>query len=112
MSFNFDEFKGGGSYLTEDEKKALASSKQVFAIKSVEFQEGQGYEGKDRFLVTIELADEEKLLSFQHGSVESRDEMLAKLSKHVAENGPEYATLKKAGRAFLFEGAESPAASF
>lgn len=113
MSFNFEEYKGGGAYLTEDEKKALAASNKVFPIQSVEFQKGQGYEGRDRFLVAIEIDGDEKLLSFQQGAVVSRDEMLEALAKHLeSSEGPEYAKLVKAGRAFLFEGAEAPAASF
>jgi hypothetical protein len=114
LSFNFVEFKGaGGGYLSENEKKDLAAKGTVFGITAAVFEEGQGYEGKNRFKVTLVLDDKERFLSFQAGSVESRDDMLKALGAHLeAGNGPEYAKLVKAGRAFLIEGAEAPAASF
>jgi hypothetical protein len=82
--------KPESNYLSKSEKLLLAEEGVIFPLNSVEFQEGQGYEGADRFVVTTEIEGEEKRMSFgvsKTGNESSRDRLLADVEEYLANDG-------------------------
>lgn len=106
----FDTYtdEGGGSFLGEAEKKALAEAKSdaAFAVKAV--REGPGFKNKGRaYVLTIDLNGEERQLGgLTIGPVPSRDRMIAAMAEEF-ENGSdpiEGAYLYKVGQAYFIGG--------
>lgn len=112
MSF-FDNFQdaGGGNYVAADEKDVLIENGIPFKVTGVVFEE----EGKfgDRYVIRIDLPnpengeEEERLMSFGAGSVESRDRMLRAMMAYLedADAEPPEVKLEKIGRAVLIRNA-------
>lgn len=119
----------GGEYITKDEKRELINSGQPFKATAVKFEPGEGYEGADRYVVTIDLdegpvvGDEERALTFnvsykddgvtpRVGSRDSRDPesagFLYKLEKWLEDpaNEPPKLKMTKIGRAQILVAAE------
>ncbi len=83
----FDEYVDESTpsgYVSAD---TLGSDKAVFTIVGVVYEPEQGYEGADRYLADIILDGEEKKASFQAGSVDSRDKMLAAMAEFIQRTG-------------------------
>lgn len=111
MAFK-DEYQdfGGASFIGSEEKKALADDGTEFTIKGVYFREKGGYQGKsDAYVLTLDLDDEERALSFTanlpEGGVPSRDRMLAEMVGYLDRDDAEpiEAKLVKKGQSFLLE---------
>lgn len=80
----YEDEGGDKTYIGKAEKADLIRNKTAFAIESVTFEPGKGYQGGDRFLAIINLNGEERKLSFGAGSVESRDRMLTAMGEFLA----------------------------
>lgn len=103
-----DDNPGGGSqYVSGEEKEALLASGNAFAITGVKFDPKGGYDNADRYVLDVILAGEERKLSFQAGSVDSRDRMLAAMAEFLDANAGTTvnATLVASGRATLITAA-------
>lgn len=115
MSF-FDEYKdiGGGEYVSSDEKNVLIENGIPFQMTDVVYQEESKF--GERFVTRVLLPDpetgeeEERLMSFGAGTVESRDRLLRALAEWLdeADNEPPYVKLAKVGRAVIIEKGEAP----
>jgi hypothetical protein len=79
----YEDEGGDAQYLSKAEKQALIDNATAFEVKAVAFQPEKGYKGSDRFLLTIDLDGETRLLSFGTGTVDSRDRMLGAMSKYL-----------------------------
>lgn len=117
MSF-FDNYKdiGGGEYVGADEKQVLIDNGIPFQITDVVYQEESKF--GERYVTKVLLPNEdsgayedERLMSFGVGSVESRDRMLAALAEWLdeADNEPPWVKLEKVGRAVIIVRGEAPA---
>lgn len=112
----FDEYKdiGGGEYVSADEKAVLIENGIPFQITDVVYQEESKF--GERFVTRALLPDpdtgeeEERLMSFGAGTVESRDRMLRALAEWLdeADNEPPYVKLEKVGRAVIIVPGEAP----
>jgi hypothetical protein len=133
VGFNWDDYKGGGNYISAAEKKALADSGMPFTVTAVRGPIEKGFEKPAMELdITVPNPegrdDEERCLSFAYGSgAESRDRMLAGLKAYfkgveavaadpengieavagVAPGDPVTAKVIKVGRAYFLEPAEA-----
>jgi hypothetical protein len=98
---------GGQQYVTGGEKDALLESGDAFTIVGVKFDEKGGYDNADRFVLDVILAGEERKLTFQAGSVDSRDRMLAAMAEFLDANAGATvnAKLEASGRATLVSAA-------
>lgn len=86
----FDEYvddSPGSVYVTGDEKEALVKAGTVFSITGVTFDPEGGYDDNDRYVLDITLEGAERKLSFQAGSVDSRDRMLASMADFIERSG-------------------------
>lgn len=117
MSF-FDEYKdiGGGQYVGAEEKAVLIENGIPLQITDVVYQDESKY--GERYVCRVLLPDEEsgkyedeRLMSFSAGTVESRDRMLAALSEWLddADNAPPWVKLEKVGRAVIIVKGDEPA---
>lgn len=116
MSF-FDEYKdiGGGEYVSADEKQVLIDNGIPFQMTDVVYQEESKF--GERFVARVLLPDpdtgeeEERLISFGVGTVESRDRLLRALAEWLdaADNAPPFVKLEKVGRAVIIVKADEPA---
>ena len=102
-TYTDDNPSGSSAYLAGAEKDALLESGSSFAIVGVKFDEKGGFDNADRYLLDIILAGEERKLSFQAGSVDSRDRMLAAMASYLDANAgvTVNAKLEASGRATL-----------
>lgn len=78
----------------------------VFRIVAIDYQKGMGFEGSDRWAVTVERGDlgGEELLTF--GCNEKRNAQMQAAATHIKQHGPIANThLKKVGRAYYLESA-------
>jgi len=106
--FDWEAYKGGGSYISAAEKKVLAENGipiTIGAIRQVFKFDNENYE------LTV-LApdpetgdDEERILSFPIGTgAESRDRMLTGLKTYLDDGGePVKAKVTKVGRGYYLE---------
>lgn len=105
----FDEYvddSPGSIFVTSDEKEELVAAGTVFPITAVTFDPEGGYEDADRYVADILLADTERKLSLQAGSVDSRDRMLASMQEFIARTGEAVnVKLTKQGRSVLITAA-------
>jgi hypothetical protein len=102
-------FSTGAPYADKSEyiDKALS-----FAVTAVEREPGAGFEGDDRWAVTVEAEDGRgaELLTFSCN--EKRDQQLIAARDYIARKGPILATrLKKVGKAFYLDNGAAQRAS-
>jgi hypothetical protein len=120
-------FKGGGggpyvtadgdeiAYVSKDQKRELAEAGAVLTVTSVIFEEGEGFEGGDRFVLVItgdaveEITEEDRAALTLGTGVESRDQGLEALAKYLESNDSYDLRLVKVGRAFILEDVEEAA---
>lgn len=103
----------GGGFLSTAEKELLIDEQVAFPILSVSGPAENEYNGKVsmRYIVSTELDGETKLLGFEIGSVYTRDDLLAKTQKWLAENpdDPPTVVLVRKGSSQLLVDADSVA---
>jgi hypothetical protein len=104
--------EGGGSYVGEDEKNDLIANGIAFPIIALRVDDHPQY--GERFAATVILQDdegddEERVITFPIGSVESRDRVLGKMEKFLEDpkNDPPLAKLERVGRSILVRNAEA-----
>lgn len=96
----------GSVYVTGDEKEQLIADGTVFDITGVTFDPEGGFDDNDRYVLDITLAGTERKLSFQAGSVDSRDRMLAAMDEFIQRSGEAVAVkLTQQGRSTLISAA-------
>jgi hypothetical protein len=102
-SMNFS-FGSGHDYADNSE---FASKGLRFDVLAVAFEPGRGFEGQDRWLVTVKVADREpELLSL--GSNPKRDEQLKAAEAHLAHGGAiKNVRLRQSGKAYYFTESDS-----
>ena len=105
----FDEYVDDAPssvYVSGGEKETLLADGTVFNITAVTFDPEGGYDDNDRYVLDIVLADENRKLSFQAGSVDSRDKMLASMADFIERSGEAVAVkLTQQGRSTLITAA-------
>lgn len=117
MSF-FDTYKdiGGGEYVGADEKNVLIDNGIPVQITDVVYQEESKFGA--RFVCRVLLPDEEtgayddeRLMSFTAGTVDSRDRMLRAMADYLDDADAEEVWVKftKVGRSVIIEAGEKPA---
>jgi hypothetical protein len=109
--FDWGAYKGGGAYLSADEKAALVEGEVEFLVTGVRDDSANTFNGKPapRFVAEITLPnplsgeDEEKMIGFPTGSgVVSRDNQLEGMLEYFQSGGdPLEVILYKGGNAFL-----------
>ncbi len=100
---------GIAPYADKDEylTKAL-----TFDVVSIEFEEGRGYEGGDRWAVTVEPNDGRGREIVTLGANEKRDAQMRAAQDHIAKRGPiRGVSLKRSGRAFYLANGAGASAS-
>jgi len=112
-AFDWDAYKGGGQYLSADEKAALVEGEVEFQITGVRDDASNTFQGKPapRFIVELTLPnplsgeDEERLIGFPVGSgVGSRDNQLEGMLDYFSQGGDALdVVLYKGGNAFLIK---------
>ncbi len=103
----FDGFvEGGGAFVKKEEKAELIASGTPLEVVRIGFRQGDKY--GDSWIMTFNLDDEERALSFVDGSVESRDATLRNIGKYLDDNAGETVTVKlqQAGNAVLVVSAD------
>jgi hypothetical protein len=110
-AFDWSAYKGGGLYLSADEKAALIEGEVEFQITGVRDDAGNTFNGKPapRFVVEVVLPnplsgeDEERLIGFPVGSgVQSRDNQLEGMLDYFQSGGAALdVVLYKGGNAIL-----------
>ncbi len=96
-------FSSGAVYADKDE---YIAKNLVVTINAIEFQPKGGFEGADRWAVTVSPDDgrPDEIITLQ--SNEGRDAELRAAAEHVAKHGPIYnVKLVKSGRAYYFRNA-------
>lgn len=94
----WDEYKenDGGKYLTGADKTALIASRTPLQVTSIRREEspfkqkdaqGNATVSVDRFVLDVELNGEARRLSYDAGSVESRDRLFSDMIRYVEEQG-------------------------
>jgi hypothetical protein len=83
-----------------------ASKGIIFDILAIAFEQGRGYDGKDRWLITVKAADREReILSL--GSNPKRDEELHAAQVHLERGGTiTNKRLRLTGNAYYFSDAD------
>ncbi len=93
-------FSSGAEYADKDE---YVTKRLVFAITVIEFQEGAGYEGADRWSITVSPEDGQPDEIIELQSNDKRDAQLRAAAEHIAKHGPIVNTrLVKSGKAYYF----------
>lgn len=92
-------FGSGRSYGDNEE---YASKNLAFDILAISFETGRGYDGKDRWAVTVKAADRDsEVLSL--GSNPKRDEQLRAAQPHLEGGGSiTNVRLRRSGNAYYF----------
>ena len=111
-SFDWGAYKGGGAYLTPEEKAVLIDNEVVFEVTGVREDEENKF--GPRYVVTAVIPnaltgeDEERFIGFPIGSgVVSRDKQLEGMLGYFEEGGDALASkLVKGGQAILLAPAE------
>lgn len=119
MGFDWNDYKGGGSYVSAAEKKAMADSGIPFTVNAVRGPIDKGFEKPAMELdITVPNPetgeDEERCLSFPYGSgAESRDRQLQGLKGYFDDGGKAEdlpkAKVIKIGRGYFIETVEDDA---
>jgi len=110
-TFDWGAYKGGGLYLSADEKAALIEGEVEFQISGVRDEPDNSFNGKPapRFVTEVVLPnpltgeDEDRLIGFPVGSgVDSRDNQLEGMLDYFKSGGaPLDVVLYKGGNAIL-----------
>jgi hypothetical protein len=116
----FDEFQdtSGGNYVGKDEKAALMEAGASFPIVALKLDDHPQH--GERFVATVLLPEkddegeyvegtqEERLITFPYGTVESRDRMLTAMVAWLEDpaNEPPVVKLEKVGRSIIVRPAE------
>lgn len=93
-------FSTGALYADKDE---YTSKNLIFTINAIEFQEKRGFEGADRWAVTVSFDDgrPHEIVTLQ--SNDERDAELRAAATHIENHGPIPNTvLVKSGKAYYF----------
>lgn len=112
MSF-FDEYKEiGGNWVSADEKQVLMDNGIPFEIQDVVEDDHNQY--GPRFVAHVLLPNpetgenEERVIGFPKGTVESRDRMLSQMQEYLERDGdkePVMVKLEKVGRSIIIRNA-------
>ena len=92
-------FAAKDEYLTKD---------LTFAVQAISLEKGRGYEGGDRWAVTVEPDDGrgQEILTF--GANERRDEQMRAAADHIARHGAiRGVCLRRSGRAYYLHNVAS-----
>jgi len=92
-------FGSGHAYLDNAE---LASTGIRFDILEIKFEQGRGFEGRDRWIITIKIGNREpELISL--GSNPGRDQQLQEAQTYLARGGSiKNVRLRQSGKAYYF----------
>jgi hypothetical protein len=86
------------------DKTELVEKKLTFTILSIEYQQGRGFEGKDRWAVTVAPDDGRGSEVVTLDCNEKRDAELRSAQSAIKRDGPiRSVRLKRSGKAFYFE---------
>jgi len=101
VSETIEKFSFGSSHAYADNSE-FASKGLRFNILQIKFEAGRGYEGHDRWLVTVKVADREpEQLSLT--SNPGRDQQLRDAQAYLARGGKiENVRLRQSGKAYYF----------
>lgn len=102
-------FSSGPLWAEKDEYLAKGL---IFTIKAIDFQEKAGFEGADRWAVTVSANDgrPDEVITLQ--SNDKRDAELVAAAAHIEDHGPiRNIRLAKSGNAFYFRNATETKAS-
>ncbi len=104
----FDNFEdtSGASFIGKDEKEELIKDATVLPVLRISLGESQYGE---RYLVTVDLDGEERAITFNTGSVESRDRMLAALANYLDSEDaePVSVVVSRVGRSLILKNPDS-----
>lgn len=105
----FDEFDdtSGASFIKKEEKAVLLANATPLPVVSVKYQATSKY--GPRYLLAVELEGEERTLSFNAESVESRDRMLDALKDYMSREDAEPVTvyIEQVGQSILVRNADT-----
>lgn len=102
--FSFGEH--GAGYAQKDE---YATKGLIFDIEEVKYEEGAGFDGADRWAVSVRRHDSKEVEIVTLGSNEKRDEQMQAALDYIETHGlVKNVTLKKSGRAYFFENVKAP----
>lgn len=95
-----------GSFVSSDEKAALAASGTPLVASTISLREGRF---GDEYVVAVDVPDDEtgepeqRVLTFPIGSVQSRDAALKRMEEYLRQEDAEPVSFKieKAGRAYV-----------
>ena len=96
-------FSNGVLYADKDE---YIDKNLTFTIKQIEFQPGAGFEGADRWAITVAADDDrpDEIITLQ--SNDRRDAELQAAAAHIEDRGPiRNKKLGKSGKAYYFRNA-------
>jgi hypothetical protein len=101
VSETVEKFSFGSGHAYVDNAE-LASEGLRFDILEIKFEQGRGFEGRDRWIITIKIGDREpELISL--GSNPGRDQQLRDAQAHLARGGKiENVRLRQSGKAYYF----------
>ena len=101
VSETVEKFSFGSGHAYADNSE-FAGKGLRFEILEIKFEPGRGYEGHDRWLVTVKVADREpEQLSL--GSNPARDQQLREAQSHLGRGGKiENVRLRQSGKAYYF----------
>jgi len=96
-----------GSARPYADKDEYASKELVFAILAIAFEPGQGYEGADRWAVTVKATDRDAAI-LTLGANPKRDEQLRAAQAHLKRSGKiDGVVLHHSGNAYYFSGKDA-----
>ena len=86
------------------DKSEYVDKKLLFTIREIELEIGRGFEGADRWSVTVEPDDERGTETLTFGCNKERDRQFSSARKYIAARGPiSGVRLKKSGNAYYLE---------
>ncbi len=92
------------------EKSEYVEKNLIFAIISIEFEAGRGFEGEDRWAATVEPTDDrgQEIITFTCN--DKRDEQLKTAQAYIKQHGSiQGVSLIKSGKAYVFRNASAAA---
>jgi hypothetical protein len=91
-------FSGGAPYA---DKSEYISKDLAFTVAAITFEPGRGFDGQDRWALTVEPEDNrgQEILTF--GCNDKRDDQLKVAQEHISRHGPIVGVrLKRSGKAY------------
>lgn len=86
------------------DKSEYISKELTFSVVAIEFEPERGYEGADRWAVTVESEDGRGREIVTFGSNEKRDEQMRKAQAYLARHGSIRGVhLRKSGNAYYLD---------